>query len=60
MTISNIANETARTKLYGVKVADTITFNPVADIRTESEVKYLLGVKEGVVADYDKDFAFTH
>lgn len=59
MTISTIANEAARTKFYGVKAGDTIVFNPVADIRTESEVKYLLGVKEGVVADYDKDFAFT-
>jgi trigger factor len=59
MTLSNIANETARTKFYGVKSGDTIVFNPVADIRSEAEVKYLLGVKEGTVADYDKDFAFT-
>lgn len=59
MTISNIANETARVKFYGVKIGDAITFNPVADIRTESEVKYLLGVKDGNVADYDKDFTFT-
>ena len=59
MTINNIANETSRAKFYGVKVSDSITFNPVADIRIESEVKYLLGIKEGNVSDYDKDFAFT-
>lgn len=59
MTINNIANETSRAKFYGVKVSDSITFNPVADIRIESEVKYLLGIKEGNVSDYDKDFEFT-
>ncbi len=59
MTINNIANETSRAKFYGVKVSDAITFNPVADIRIESEVKYLLGIKEGNVSDYDKDFQFT-
>ncbi|MBK9639607.1 MAG: trigger factor [Bacteroidetes bacterium] len=59
MTINNIANETARNKFYGVKVSDSIIFNPVADIRIESEVKYLLGIKEGNVSDYDKDFEFT-
>lgn len=59
MTINNIANETSRAKFFGVKVSDSITFNPVADIRIESEVKYLLGIKEGNVSDYDKDFEFT-
>lgn len=59
MTINNIANETSRTKFYGVKVSDRVIFNPVADIRIESEVKYLLGIKEGNVSDFDKDFEFT-
>jgi len=59
MTISKISDETARFKFYDVKVGDAIAFHPVADIRAEEEVKYLLGVKDGNIADYNKMYSFT-
>ncbi len=59
MMISKIADETVRNNFTGKKSGDVIVFNPVTSIRAEDEVKYLLGVKEGNINDYSKDFAFT-
>ena len=59
MMISKVSDEAARNKFVGIKNGDVVVFNPVASIRAEDEVKYLLGIKEGNVQDYNKDFRFT-
>ncbi len=59
MMISKVADEAARQKFYGAATGHVVVFNPVRDIRVEEEVKYLLGVKEGDLQDYNKEFAFT-
>jgi trigger factor len=59
MMINKIADESSRNKFIGVKANDQIVFNPVASIKMEEEVKYLLGIKEGNIQDHNKDFRFT-
>jgi trigger factor len=59
MMISKVADEATRNKFVGVRNGDAIVFNPVTSIRVEEEVKYLLGIKEGNIQDYSKDYSFT-
>ena len=59
MMITKVAEEAARNKFIGIKNGEVVVFNPVASIRIEEEVKYLLGIKEGNLQDYNKDFQFT-
>ncbi|MBK9401717.1 MAG: trigger factor [Bacteroidetes bacterium] len=59
MMITKVADEATRNKFVGVKNGDAIIFNPVTAIRVEEEVKYLLGIKEGNIQDYSKDYSFT-
>ena len=59
MSINKIGDESSRNKFLGLKSGDAVVFNPVSSIKAEEEVKYLLGIKEGNVSDYNKDFRFT-
>lgn len=59
MMINKVADESSRNKFIGVKNGDQVVFNPVASIKIEEEVKYLLGLKDGNIQDYNKDFRFT-
>lgn len=59
MMIAKVSDEATRNKFSGVKTGDVVVFNPVAAIKAEEEVKYLLGIKEGNIQDYNKDFSFT-
>lgn len=59
MMINKVGDETSRNKFMGVKTGDQVVFNPVAAIKIEEEVKYLLGIRDGNVQDYNKDFSFT-
>ncbi|MBL7923201.1 MAG: hypothetical protein JNL88_03285 [Bacteroidia bacterium] len=59
MSINKVTDEAVRNKFIGLKAGDTVVFNPVASIRAEEEVKYLLGIKEGSVQDFNKDFSFS-
>jgi len=59
MMISKITDEAVRSRFNGLSVGDTVVFNPVAAIPSEEEVKYLLGIREGSVQDYNKDWRFS-
>ncbi len=59
MMINKVGDESSRNKFLGLKSGDAVVFNPVAAIKAEEEVKYLLGIKEGNVQEYNKDFRFT-
>lgn len=59
MSISKIADEASRNKFIGISAGAVVVFNPVADIRMEDEVRYLLGVREGDLSLHNKDFSFS-
>lgn len=59
LMISKINADAARKSFLDISTGAIVVFNPLASITSEEEVKYLLGIKEGNVQDYNKDFQFT-
>ena len=59
MMISKVSDESVRSRFIGLSIGDTVVFNPVVSIPSEEEVKYILGIREGDIQQYNKDWQFS-
>ncbi len=57
--LDKITDADVHAQFIGCKISDVLTFNPVKSVKSADEVKYMLGLKEGDLASYDKNFRFT-
>jgi len=59
MLLSKIANEQSRARFVGIGTGTQVVFNPVSDIPSAEEVRYLIGLREGDLSSHTGDFRFT-
>lgn len=57
--LDKISDGDVRSQFIGKQILDVVTFNPVKSVKSPDEVKYMLGLKEGDLTNYDKHFRFT-
>ncbi|HQK97658.1 MAG TPA: trigger factor [Bacteroidia bacterium] len=57
--LDKITDSDVRPQFIDRKTLDVVTFNPVKSVKSAEEVKYMLGLKEGDLTAYDKNFRFT-
>lgn len=57
--IQYIRDEQVKEKLIGIKPGDSVVFNPIQAVESETEVASMLGVKKEELGNYNPLFKFT-
>jgi trigger factor len=59
LLLDKITDGAIRQLFVGRKPQDTVVFNPVQALKSATEIRYLLGLKEGDTNEYNTDFCCT-
>lgn len=59
LLLDKIKDSAVRSDFNGRKLLDVVVFNPTTAMKSDEEIKYLMGYKEGDIASYNKDYRFT-
>lgn len=59
MLLSKITNPQAHARFVGISNGAQVIFNPVSDIASDEEVRYLIGLREGDLSTHSGDFRFS-
>ena len=59
LLIEKVTDDAVKNQFTGKKIGDAVDCNPVTAIDNKQEVKYLLGLKEKDILEYNHNFRFT-